>query len=382
MNYDFIVIGAGIAGCALAYELARSARVCLVEAESRPGFHATGRSAALYAPSYGGREIRALTRASRAFFDNPPAGFAPQALLRQRGVLYIARTDQLGRLVQIADAVRASGGRVDLIDRQESIAHVSLLRHEYIAGAAYDSDAMDIDVDALQQGFLRAAKAQGTVLLTDQRVNEIERRGGNWSIGLSAGVVEAPILINAAGAWADTVGQLCGAAPLGLQPLRRTALLVDAPSGVDLRAWPAVIDVDEQFYFKPEAAQLLLSPADELPQNPGDAQPEDLDIAVGVDRVQQAVNIDVRRVNHSWAGLRTFSQDRVPVLGFDPCVAGLFWCAGQGGYGIQSAPAMARAASALLQYQNLPADIDAAGVSESALSPSRFVDKNRVTDPQ
>lgn len=178
MTYDYIVVGAGIAGCALAYELARCGSVCLLEAESRPGFHATGRSVALYAPSYGGREIRAPTLASRAFFDHPPAGFAAHPLLRQRGVLHIARTYQLIRLTQMADGIRESGGRVSLISQQESIAQVPLLRREYVAGAACDSDAMDIDVDALQRGFLRTARAHGAVLMTHTRVTEIERRQG------------------------------------------------------------------------------------------------------------------------------------------------------------------------------------------------------------
>ncbi|MEP6885917.1 MAG: FAD-dependent oxidoreductase [Gammaproteobacteria bacterium] len=378
MIFDYIVIGAGIAGCALAYELAPSARVCIVEAESRPGFHATGRSAALYAPSYGGEAIRALTRASRLFFDNPPSGFAQYPLLRKRGALHIARSDQLLRLEQMAEGIHKSGGRLTMLSRAESLTHVPLLRGEYVAGAAYDSDAMDIDVAALQQGFLRDAKAQGAVLMTNTRANDIERRNGDWSIVTSEGVIRAPLLINAAGAWADEVGQLCGASPLGFVPLRRTALLVDAPAGVDIGAWPAVIDVDERFYFKPEAAKLLLSPADEGPRGPGDVHPDEIDIALGVDRVQAALDIDVRRVNHAWAGLRTFSSDRVPVVGFDPDVAGLFWCAGQGGYGIQTAPAMARAAAAMLQHQNLPADIRTTGVSEGDLSPFRFVDQSRM----
>ena len=296
-TYDFIVVGAGIAGASIAYELARTSRVCLIEGEDRPGIHATSRSAALFAPSYGGREIRALTRASRAFFDQPPVGFIEHALLKQRGCLYPARADQCPRLKLMVEDIRASGGLVASISRQEALARVPLLRGDYVAAAAFDSDAMDIDVDALEQGFLRGARAAGTALFTKNWVAKAQRRGGLWCIDLNDGEVSAPVLINAAGAWADEVAVICGARPIGLQPLRRTALLVDAPAGVDIRDWPAVIDVDEQFYFKPDAGKLLLSPADETPDKPGDAHPDELDIAICVDRVQAALDIGVTYVD-------------------------------------------------------------------------------------
>lgn len=371
-THDFIVVGAGIAGTSTAYELSRSARVCLIEAEPRPGLHATGRSAALFAPSYGGREIRALTRASRSFFDRPPAGFSEHPLLKERGCLYIARPDQRERLNEMAQEIRSSGGQVGLVSTPEALARVPLLRKAYLAAAAFDSDAMDIDVEALQQGFLRAARAAGTRLFTGCRVGRVQRERGLWMLEHSGERIAAPVLVNAAGAWADALAVACGARPLGLQPLRRTALLVDPPAGTDIRTWPAVIDADEEFYFKPDAGKLLLSPADETPDLPGDAHPDELDIAIGVDRVQAALDLQVRRVTHSWAGLRTFSPDRAPVLGFDPDVSGFFWCAGQGGYGIQTSPAMARAAAALARQEPLPADVSAEGLADSDLSPGRF----------
>jgi D-arginine dehydrogenase len=373
MNYDFVVVGAGIAGASLAYELASSGTVCLIEAEARPGFHATGRSAALFAPSYGGREIRAVTRASRAFFDQPSEGFCEHPLLTPRGCLYIAREDQDARLKRMVKTIRGSGGRVGLIDVKEATERVPLMRAGYLAAAAYDSDAMDIDVDALHQGFIRGARRLGAKLLTGIKITRVTRRSGHWSIELGDETISAPVVVNAAGAWADEFAHVCGARRIGLRPHRRTALLVDAPAGVDIRRWPAVIDTDEEFYFKPDAAQLLMSPADETPQEPGDAQPEDLDVAIGVDRVQAALDIDVRKVNRSWAGLRTFSPDRAPVIGFDPEIEGLFWCAGQGGYGIQTAPAMARAAAALAKHENLPADIAGEGLVAADLSPHRFI---------
>ena len=182
----------------------------------------------------------------------------------------------------------------------------------------------------------------------------------------------APVVVNAAGAWADVVAELAGARPIGLQPMRRTALLVDPPEGVRIDDWPMVIDVEETFYFKPDAGLLLLSPADETPSPPCDAQPEALDVAVAIDRVQTATTLEVRRVRHRWAGLRSFVADRAPVAGWDPEAAGFFWLAGQGGYGIQTAPAMARTAAALLQNEALPGDLVDAGVDPRALSPERL----------
>jgi D-arginine dehydrogenase len=372
-NHDFIVVGAGIAGTSVAYELSRTASVCLIEAEPRPGLHATGRSAALFAPSYGGREIRALTRASKPFFSNPPSGFTAAPLLSPRGCLYIARRDQHDRLAELVAGIRNSGGSMLAIPAEEVFARIPLMRRDYLAEAAFDTDAMDIDVNSVHQGFMRGARANGTVVITGHRVSSAQRQQGQWCIELNdRQVLRAPVLINAAGAWADQVAAVCGATPVGLQALRRTALLVDPPAGVDIRAWPAVIDSEELFYFKPDAGKLLLSPADETPTAPGDAQPEDLDVAIAVDRVEQAVQLDIKRVTHTWAGLRTFSPDRAPVLGYDARVSGFFWCAGQGGYGIQSAPAMARAAASLAQHEPLPADISAEGLQAQDLSPSRF----------
>lgn len=372
MEYDFIVVGAGMAGASVAYELAQGARVCLIERETQAGYHATGRSAALFAPSYGGRAIRALTRASRQFFILPPEGFVEGQLLSRRSALYIAREDQLDDLDVMIGDIRRSGGVIDRVDVAEALEAVPLLRSSYVAGAAIDHDAKDIDVDALHQGFLRGARARGAVILTDVGDAGIERNADLWRIDLPTGTVTAPVLLNAAGAWGDAVAGLCGARPLGLQPRRRTALLVDPPAGVDIDAWPAVIDADEAFYFKPDAGKLLLSPADETLVEACDVQPEELDIAIGVDRVQAALELDVQRINHSWAGLRTFAPDRAPVIGFDPDVEGLFWSVGQGGYGIQTAPAWARAAAALARREDLPTDVVGEGLTAAEVSPQRF----------
>ncbi len=372
MEYDFIVVGAGMAGASVAYELAETARVCLIEREAQPGHHATGRSAALFAPSYGGREVRALTRASRNFFIEPPDGFVEGRLLTRRGVLYIARSDQLDDLDVMMREIRRSGGAIDRVDVAEILAAIPLLKPSYVAGAALDQDAQDIDVDGLHQGFLRGARNRGATLLTNVGDPVIERTGDLWAISLPTQTVTAPVIINAAGAWGDHVAEGVGARPLGLQPLRRTAVLVDPPAGTDIAAWPAVIDVDEEFYFKPDAGKLLISPADETLVAACDVQPEELDIAIGVDRVQAALNLEVDRVNHSWAGLRTFAPDRAPVIGFDPEVSGLFWSVGQGGYGIQTAPAWGRTAAALARGRDVPNDVGREGVTAADLSPNRF----------
>jgi D-arginine dehydrogenase len=275
----------------------------------------------------------------------------------------------------MVEAIHASGGTLKRVDPAEALTRVPLLRKEYLAKAALDPAAMDIDVNGLHQGFLRGARAFGAILLTNTPVNHVERHNGLWRIASSGGDVSAPVLINAAGAWSDELAKICDVRPLGLQPLRRTALLVEPPPGTDVRNWPAVIDADEAFYFKPDAGKLLLSPADETPSVPGDAFPEELDVAIAVDRVQTALDIDIQHVSHSWAGLRTFAGDRVPVIGFDAQSRDFFWCAGQGGYGIQTAPAMARMVAALAARETVPPQLVGEGLTAAALSPARFTDR-------
>ena len=360
-----------MAGAGVAYELSAHASVLVLERESAHGYHTTGRSAALYIETYGNATIRALTRASRTFFEAPPEGFCSYPLLTPRGCLTIGRADQAQAL---ASALAEAPGVMQPLSREAVLALVPLLRPEYVAGGLLEPAAMDADVEALHQGFLRGARQRGADIRLDQEVVAIARNTHGFVVTNANGsVFEATVLINAAGAWADVIARLAGAAPAGLQPLRRTAVIVDAPAEVDTRAWPAVIDVDEQFYFKPEAGRILASPADETPSDPCDAWADDMDVAVCIERVQAAADIPVQRIVRAWAGLRSFVADRSPVIGFDKAAPGLFWLAGQGGYGVQTAPAAARVAAALAMGEPLPADIAAEGVvSARDLSPARL----------
>jgi D-arginine dehydrogenase len=370
--FDFIVVGAGMAGASVAAALASTARVALIEGERHPGFHATGRSAALFAPNYGSATFRALTRASAAFLCAPPENFSPHPLLHARGALHLARADQLELLKATLRDMRAAEGRLEMLSVEAAIVKVPRLRAGYLAAALYEPDVYDIDVAALLQGFLRHGKSLGVQLHVGERCGTPERRTAAWHLRVNGETLSAPVLVNAAGAWADELAAACGAPPLGLQAMRRTAALIDAPEGLAVDAWPVVFDVEEQFYFKPDAGRLLISPAEEEPHPPGDVYPDDLMVAVGIERIEAALDLEVRRVGHSWAGLRTFAPDRNPVIGFDTRVAGLFWCAGQGGYGIQSAPACAQLAASLARGEAVPAPIAAEGVTAASVSPARF----------
>ncbi|MEO3432042.1 FAD-binding oxidoreductase [Inquilinus sp. CAU 1745] len=365
---DAIVLGGGMAGASAAAFLAGRARTLVLEAEAQPGYHSTGRSAAIFIQNYGNRAIRSLTAASRSFFENPPAGFAEHSLLGPRGSLHLAFEGQEEAL----DDLVAGGNGMDRITADEALRLAPRVKRDRLIGAAYEPDSTDIDVNALHLGFLKAMREAGGRVVTDARVGRMTRNGGVWRVETPAGIFEAPIVINAAGAWADTVAALAGARPVGLVPCRRTAIVVDARDGDDVSRWPLTGDVAESFYFKPESGRIMISPADETPVEPHDVQAEEMDIAVAVDRFTNAVDIPVRRIAHRWAGLRTFAPDRTPVVGYDPEAEGFFWLAGQGGYGIQTSPAMGMLAGALVLGESVPHDLTRAGVDPAALSPGRF----------
>ena len=371
-EFRFAIVGAGIAGASAGYNLAASGPTLLIERESQPGYHSTGRSAALYTETYGNRVIRAVTIASRPFFEKPPAGFSEHPLLTPRGTMVIARADQKDKLAAALAESKAVLPTVEGIDEARAAGLCPALRPGYVASAFYEEDARDMDVHAIHQGFLRGFRAGGGRLVCNAEVLGLARAGDAWKIETRAGAFTADVVINAAGAWADVLARMAGAKPVGLVPKRRTAVTIEPPADSNFRRWPAVIDVDEQFYWKPDAGQLILSPADETPTEPQDAQPEELDIALCIDRVERASTLAIRRVARKWAGLRSFVKDKTPVAGFAPDVANFFWLAGQGGYGIMTSPAMGRIAAALAQRKVMPADIAARDVSAADLSPARF----------
>ncbi len=365
---DVIVIGAGIAGASVAGLLAEDATVILLEAEDRPGYHTTGRSAATWIKYYGPPPVRALTVAGRPFFDSPPEGFGDTPLLKPRGELLVASAGQEDAL---AEEKAGAPGLQDLTP-QEIGKLAPAMKTELLIGGLYDPDGQDIDVDLLHQGFLRMHRRAGGTLVCDARVETLERKDGNWSVGVGGETYSAPVVVNAAGAWGDVVAALAGVSPVGLIPKKRTAALADIAGDVDFSAWPLTADIGMSYYFKPESGKLLVSPADETPWDPCDAYAEDLDVAIGIDRMQQATMIEVTRVDHSWAGLRTFAPDGVVVNGFDPEAEGFFWLVGQGGYGIQTAPGMAQFAAATILGSQVPASLTESGVNADAISPARF----------
>ena len=371
-EFRFAIVGAGIAGASAGYNLAASGPTLLIERESQPGYHSTGRSAALYTETYGNRVIRAVTIASRPFFEKPPAGFSEHPLLTPRGTMVIARADQKDKLAAALAESKAVLPTVEGIDEARAAGLCPALRPGYVASAFYEEDARDMDVHAIHQGFLRGFRASGGRLVCNAEVLGLARAGDAWKIETRAGTFTADVVINAAGAWADVLARMAGAKPVGLVPKRRTAVTIEPPADSNFRRWPAVIDVDEQFYWKPDAGQLILSPADETPTEPQDAQPEELDIALCIDRVERASTLAIRRVARKWAGLRSFVKDKTPVAGFATDAPNFFWLAGQGGYGIMTSPAMGRIAAALAQRKAMPADIAARGVSAADLSPARF----------
>ena len=371
-RFDFVVIGAGAAGASAAYELSAHGKVALLEREDMPGYHSTGRSAALFTATYGNAIIRGLTVGSRDFFNSPPEGFTEHPLLTPRGAIMIGRADQRAHLDEGYAAARALTPSIELLDAGEVLARVPVVRPDYVAGGVFEPESMDMDVHAIHQGFLKLGRERGVELKTNADATDVSRQGGTWTVTSRAGVFTAPIVVNAAGAWVDEVAKLAGVEPIGVVPKRRTAMTFRAPEGADTDAWPAVIDIEEDFYFKPDAGLLLGSPADETPSEPCDAQPEELDIALAADRIERATTLKVARVEHKWAGLRTFAPDKTLVAGFDSSAEGFFWLAGQGGYGIMTSPAMARVTASLARGGGMPDDLGALGVTEKDLSPSRF----------
>ncbi|SDM90960.1 FAD-binding oxidoreductase [Polaromonas sp. JS666] len=374
-EFDILIVGAGIAGASLAWRLAGQRSVALLERESQPGYHSTGRSAAMFMETYGPPMVRALTRASRAFYELPPEGFAPD-LMQPRGVLYLATHGQEQELANTRKELLANCPGLQTLDARTTLAHVPCLRPDLVHGALYDAGAQDMDVHALHQGFLRGfrqkAGADGE-LRNSAGVTRAAHDGRCWTVELSDGqALRARTVVNAAGAWADELAAVFGVRPVGLVPHRRSAFTFKGPEGVDASHWPAVVDVDESYYFKPDAGQLLGSPANADPTVPHDVVPEELDIAMGIHQIESVTTLTIRRPASTWAGLRSFVPDGEMVIGHDDTSPGFFWLAAQGGYGIQSAAGASALADALLREAALPEELLQQGLDARALSPARL----------
>ncbi|MGR3659730.1 MAG: NAD(P)/FAD-dependent oxidoreductase [Paracoccaceae bacterium] len=365
---DIIVIGAGIAGASIAAMLSETEDVIILDMERRAGFHTTGRSAALFTENYGTPAIKLFTRASRHFFENPPDGFCAHPLLTPRGIIYLARADQLDRLQEFRkanpDVVELTGS--DLHDR------IPYLKKDQIIAGLLEADAADIDVNELHAGYLRQAKNNGAELLCDQAVLSLDYENSVWRVGTAKMQLKAAVIINAAGAWADEIASLAGVAPAELRPLKRTAAVVqfDKPIPRDMYF---LNDIDENWYCKPEGSNLFLSPEDALPSPPCDAWADDMDVASVIENITEVLDLEPVKVESSWAGLRTFAPDNEFVIGYAKDADGFFWLAGQGGYGIQTAPAVAAFSASLVRGMPVPDTLARPGLEAACFSPGRFL---------
>jgi D-arginine dehydrogenase len=366
-GFDAIVVGGGIAGVSIAYELAVHARVLLLEQERRLAYHTTGRSAAMYLQSYGNPTVRALTVASRGDFDTLSGLVDGTPLLIPKPLLWIADAGSAGHLEEML----SSESPLRALSPAEALELCPALRPEKLVAAAHDLSAMEIDVHAVHNAYVQGFRARGGVIRAESAADGLARQGGQWQVEAGGFHAAAPIVVNASGAWGDVTARLAGVRPIGLRPLRRTIFTSPVTGWTGLDAWPFISDAGDRFYFKGEHDQVMVSPADETPDVPRDATPADVDIARAIETVNEHTRLQLRSVRSSWAGLRTFAPDRSPVVGEAVDAPGFFWYVGQGGYGIQMAPALARTGAALALGRPLPADVSALGVTAGALSASR-----------
>lgn len=367
-NPDILVIGGGIAGLSAAAALSKHARVTVLEAEEQTGYHSSGRSATMLHYALGDRLVRALTLASRPFFDDPPADFSDIPLGRRMAVLIHAREDEREALDKLETEL-SHFVRLERLDAQGVHELCPLLKDDAVHGIA-DRNGIRLDPHALLQGNLKQLRSRGGELRTGCRIASIERADGAWAVTTGNGErFAAPILMNAAGSWADQVAKMAGVQPIGLEPKRRTIITFDAPPGADLDHLPFAKTVGDELYFAPESGRLFASPMDEVPSEPTDAQPDEYEVALAADRMEQRTVVKVGRIHSRWAGLRTFTPDRHPAVGFAPDAEGFFWLAGQGGFGLQTSPAVAAIAESLVAAVPWPVE----GVSADSLSPHRFI---------
>ncbi len=369
-RWDAVVVGGGIAGVAAAAELAAgSMRVLLVEQEPQLAFHTTGRSAALYLENYGHPAIRPLSRASRPVFGSPPPDVADGPLFGEvRGALTVAEEGHEEELDEQQRSGQEAGTVVHRLDPADAVRRVPALRPDRVVGALWEPDATDIDVSATHQMYVRLLRKAGGEVRTSTPVSALEHQGETWVLTAGEDRIRAARIVNAAGAWGDQVAGLAGLRPVGLTPMRRTAFMVGGPP--DSEHWPLVIGAGHDYYFKPDGPQLLCSPSEEEPDLPGDPRPREEDIARAIERINDVTTLGIRSVRSSWTGQRTFAPDRAMVIGPDPEAPSFLWLVGQGGTGIQTAPAAARLLAGLAVRGTPPGDL--AHVDVAALSPGRF----------
>ena len=372
VDCDYLIIGAGIAGASVGYWLGPHGRTVVLEGAEQPGYHATGRSAAMIIDSYGPALVRALTVASRNFFERPPAQFADSSLLRPRGALMLGRHGQDEAMEEHWRVLCTLSANAKRLDPNEVANLLPVVRQDLLIGGILEPDAADIDVHTLHQGYLRGIRQHGGEIRCNTTVSSIERAGARWIVATNTHRYRAGILVNAAGAWCDEIARLAGALPIGLVPKRRTAFTFAPPQGVNTDEWPLCAAIDWRWYMKPDAGVLLGSPANEDPVVPHDVQPEDIDIATGIDGIEQMTSLEIRRPKSAWAGLRSFVPDGDLVGGFDVELPGFFWVAGQGGYGVQTSAAMGEVCASLIRARGVPNHIASHGISETALGPSRL----------
>lgn len=371
-SYDVLVIGGGIAGASIGYELASDRTVGLLEMEATLAYHTTGRSVATFLESYGGRTIRVLTTASRAFMQEPPDGFG-QPLLKPLPLIWVAPDSDVEAMHAMYEAVVELVPDMRVLAADEVVEMTKVVRPGWVAAGLLEPGASEIDVAALHGGYVGGLRTRGGQIHTSAGVAEMNRIDGRWRVLDRAGdAYDAAVVVNAAGSWCDIVAGIAGARPVGIHPLRRTVFTIGSPTGIDPLTIPLVADVSGTFYFKPEGSQILCSPADEIPSAPCDARPEEIDIAKAIDVINTATTLDIRHVRSSWAGLRNFVADRSPVAGFDDDVDGFFWFVGQGGYGIQISPALAQAGAELVRSGLLPDALLQRGLDATALGRQRL----------
>ncbi|PSJ40853.1 NAD(P)/FAD-dependent oxidoreductase [Allosphingosinicella deserti] len=372
---EILVIGGGIAGLSAAARLARHAKVTVIEGEEALGYHSSGRSVSFSHYGIGNSAVRGLTAWSRAFYEHQPEGFAETKIARTAPSLYLAREEQLPALEALRREMDRFTDAMLWVDEGQILDLCPVIRAgvEGVVRGILDPTGLKLDADALLQGYARVVRSAGSEILIGRRIVSVEHRGGRWHVASDAGERwSAPILINAAGAWGDRLAEMAGVRPIGLAPKRRTIIVIDPPAGLDVAPWPFVHTAASDFYMLPEAGQLLVSPVDEIDDEPCDARPEDYDVALAAHQLEHYTSLSVSRIAHRWAGLRSFVADRVPTAGFDADAPGFFWLVGQGGYGLQTAPAMAAIVETLIGGGDWPEGLDAAGITAALVTPGRL----------